>query len=68
MQQSLSLNKAQAQASPYNYTWDVRGGRVLVSKQIGSSRLGWEGVDDTEVLRKINAHEGDRSSRGMGPR
>jgi hypothetical protein len=64
----LTLNKAAAQGSPYFWVWDVRGSKTIVSKQIGSSRFYLEGVDDTDVLRKINAHEGERSAKGLGPR
>ena len=65
---SLTLTKAQAQASPYFWVWAVRGAKVVVSKAIGSSRFFLEGVDDTDVLRKINAHEGERAAKGLGPR
>lgn len=65
---ALSLSKVQAQAAPYSYLWSTRGAKVIVSKQIGESRFGFEGVDDTDVLRKINAHEGERSAKGLGPR
>lgn len=64
----LTLSKAQAQASPYFWVWSARGAKVIVSKQIGESRFSLEGVDDTEVLRRINAHEGERSAKGLGPR
>lgn len=68
MPAALTLTKSQAQAAPYSWDWSTRGAKVIVSKQIGQSRFGFEGVDDTDVLRKINAHEGERSVKGLGPR
>jgi hypothetical protein len=65
---ALTLTKAQAQAAPYSYTWSTRGSQVVVEKQIGSTRLGFVGADDTAVLARVNAHEGYRVSMGLGPR
>lgn len=55
---ALTLNKAQSQATPYFWIWTTRAGRTTVLKYIGTSTLSFEGADDTEALRKINAHEG----------
>jgi hypothetical protein len=54
----LTLTKAQAQASPYFWTWSARGARVVVAKRMKESFFTLEGADDTEAVRKINAHEG----------
>lgn len=64
MSYPLTLNKAQSQATPYFYIWTVRGTRTVVGKYTGSSMIWFEGADDTEALRKINAHEGERSQTG----
>lgn len=64
MAYSLSLNKAQAQASPYFYIWQTRGNRTVVGKYVGTTTYWFEGADDTEVLRKINAHEAERAALG----
>jgi hypothetical protein len=64
MSYPLTLNKAQSQAAPYNYIWTTRGTRTVVQKYIGTSTYPFEGADDTEALRKINAHEGERSQTG----
>ena len=55
---ALSLTKAQSQATPYFWIWQTRGTKTIVVKYIGTSTITFEGVDDTEALRKINAHEG----------
>lgn len=60
----LTLTKVSSQASPYNYIWTTRGTRTIVSKYTGTSMIGFEGADDTEALRRINAHEGERSAAG----
>lgn len=75
----LSLSLAQAQASPY--FWVIRDRstprynrttdrseyvtRRIAQKYVGATQFYIEGADDTEVLAKINAHEGERSQRGI---
>jgi hypothetical protein len=60
----LALTKAQSQATPYFYIWTTRGTRTVVGKYTGTSTIWFEGADDTEALRRINAHEGERSALG----
>ena len=55
------MTKGQTQASPYFWIWQTRGTRTVVGKYIGTSMIWFEGADDTEALRKINAHEGVRA-------
>jgi hypothetical protein len=60
----LALNKGQLQGSPYYYVWQTAGAKTRVGKYIGTSMIWFEGVDDTACLRKINAHEAERSALG----
>ena len=55
---AASLTKGQSQATPYFWIWQTRGTKTVVGKYIGTTTIWFEGADDTEALRKINAHEG----------
>lgn len=60
----LTLTKVQSQATPYFYIWSTRGTRSVAGKYTGSSTIWFDGANDTEVLRRINAHEAERAALG----
>jgi ribosomal protein S13 len=61
---ALTLTKATSQATPYSWIWTTRSTRTIVTKYIGTTTITFEGANDTEALRKINAHEGLRAAAG----
>lgn len=64
MSAPLTLTKVTSQQTPYFWIWQTRGTKTVVGKYIGTSMIWFEGADDTEALRKINAHDGDRTAMG----